>query len=275
MAMSPGNQAITGGTVLRIPAVQSPNYVAGVSGWIVRSDGSAEFNAGTFRGSIEVGSLSGQHFWVNNPNTTDVIDVYNSSNQLVFSIDKTGRLVSASSVSTAQIVMVAANLFFEDSAQSPQIPPQIQGTLAPNQTSLTVAGGLPQNAAVGMNDSFLTFFSGITQASTWLFAGQRSFQGAVLQNDQSGGSNTNQIQHLEVYTVTTDAGGTGTFNHHCGFTPTFGFLVGINGVGANFPYQYAWFANPFTSTTAKAAFKDNLGAALASTTLGVMGMFWG
>lgn len=275
MAMSPGNQAITGGTVLRTPAIQSPDYVPGVSGWIIRSDGSAEFNAGTFRGSIEVGSLTGQHFWVNNPNTTDVIDVYNSAAQLVFSIDKNGRLVSASSLNTQEIVMVAASLFFEDSAQSPQIPPQIQGTLSATETLLDLSAGIPQNGSGIVANAFIQLIQGITQASAWLFAGQRSFQGALLQNDQGGGSNTNQIQHLEIYTVTTDASGTGVFNHHCGFTPTYGFLVGINGVAANFPFQYAWFANPFTSTTAKAAFTDNHGALLASTTLGVMGQFWG
>ena len=42
---------IVGGTALRIPAIQSPDYVAGVSGWIVRIDGSAEFNNITIRGS--------------------------------------------------------------------------------------------------------------------------------------------------------------------------------------------------------------------------------
>jgi hypothetical protein len=35
----------TGGTVLRIPAIQSPNFVNGVSGWIIRQDGSAQFNS--------------------------------------------------------------------------------------------------------------------------------------------------------------------------------------------------------------------------------------
>jgi hypothetical protein len=39
------------GTLVR-PQMRSPNYVPGVSGWIIRRDGSVEFNNGTFRGVI-------------------------------------------------------------------------------------------------------------------------------------------------------------------------------------------------------------------------------
>jgi hypothetical protein len=45
---------IVGGTALRIPAIQSPNFETGVRGWIIRQNGDAEFNdldvRGTFRG---------------------------------------------------------------------------------------------------------------------------------------------------------------------------------------------------------------------------------
>jgi hypothetical protein len=40
---------------LAIPQVQSPNFVTGVSGWIIRKDGSAEFNSVVIRGGIVVG----------------------------------------------------------------------------------------------------------------------------------------------------------------------------------------------------------------------------
>lgn len=273
MPMTPGNQAIVGGTVLRIPAIQAPDYVPGVSAWIIRQDGSAEFNDGTFRGSIEVGSLTGQHFWVNNPNTGDVIDVYNSTNQLVFSIDRTGRLVSQSSVSTLNIVMVGASLFFEDTAQSPVLPPQETGSLSPTETSLNLSAGIPANAAPTIQPAFLQLITDVALTSPWIKATQRDTTGAVVQTDVN--SNTNQLIHADTYTVTTDAGGTSTFPHFANFTPAKGFLAGVNGIGANFPYQYAWFATPFTGTTAKAAFKDNLGAALANTTLGVFGLFLG
>lgn len=46
--MQPGNP-IVGGVVLRRPAITSPNYATGVSGWTVNQDGSAEFNSVTIR----------------------------------------------------------------------------------------------------------------------------------------------------------------------------------------------------------------------------------
>lgn len=49
--MMPGNPVV-GGTVLRRAAIQSPNYVEGVSGWTINADGSAEFNDVTIRGSL-------------------------------------------------------------------------------------------------------------------------------------------------------------------------------------------------------------------------------
>lgn len=45
------NPVFGGGTLIR-PALQSPNYQAGVSGWTVKRDGSAEFNNLTIRGTF-------------------------------------------------------------------------------------------------------------------------------------------------------------------------------------------------------------------------------
>jgi hypothetical protein len=54
--MSPVN-AVVGGTVLRRAAIESPNYVAGSAGWIIKQDGSAEFNNVTIRGgTVEDGT---------------------------------------------------------------------------------------------------------------------------------------------------------------------------------------------------------------------------
>jgi len=70
MGVQPGNPLV-GGINLRIPAIQSPNYVAGVSGWSVRIDGSAEFNNLTIRGQFEgtdfVINSSGAFFYSGTP----------------------------------------------------------------------------------------------------------------------------------------------------------------------------------------------------------------
>lgn len=49
--MEPGNPVV-GGTVLRIPAIQSPDFVHDASGWFIGQDGSAEFDNVTVRGDF-------------------------------------------------------------------------------------------------------------------------------------------------------------------------------------------------------------------------------
>ena len=54
--MMPGDP-IVGGVALRRPAIQSPNFVTGVSGWTINADGTAEFNNGTFRGTVTAATI--------------------------------------------------------------------------------------------------------------------------------------------------------------------------------------------------------------------------
>lgn len=60
-----------GGTVLRIPAEQSPNFQTGVSGWKISIDGSAEFNnltiRGTFLGADFILNSAGAFFYNGTP----------------------------------------------------------------------------------------------------------------------------------------------------------------------------------------------------------------
>lgn len=78
--MQPGNP-IVGGTVLRIPAIQSPDYVTGVSGWAVFQDGHAEFNDITVRGTVVIGN-----------GTTNTI-IFDDTRVAMFVYDQNGHLV--------------------------------------------------------------------------------------------------------------------------------------------------------------------------------------
>jgi hypothetical protein len=49
----PFTNPVVGGTTLIRPAVRSPGYVAGSSGWSINKDGSAEFNSVTIRGDAQ------------------------------------------------------------------------------------------------------------------------------------------------------------------------------------------------------------------------------
>ena len=70
MALKPENP-IVGGNVLRRQAIESPNYVPGVSGWTINQDGSAEFNnltiRGTFNGTNFVINTNGAFFYSGTP----------------------------------------------------------------------------------------------------------------------------------------------------------------------------------------------------------------
>lgn len=50
---------ILAGTNLARAAIESPNFVTGVSGWIIRQDGSAEFNNVVVRGTVTSGHFVG------------------------------------------------------------------------------------------------------------------------------------------------------------------------------------------------------------------------
>lgn len=57
MALQFVDPVANGSTLVR-QAIRSPNYVAGVSGWAINRDGSVDFNNGTFRGTLNVGTGS-------------------------------------------------------------------------------------------------------------------------------------------------------------------------------------------------------------------------
>lgn len=68
---------IVGGISLRKPAIRSPNYLAGSTGWTINVDGSAEFNNLTIRGTFfgtnfEIGPL-GAFFYSGTPATGNLI----------------------------------------------------------------------------------------------------------------------------------------------------------------------------------------------------------
>jgi len=60
------NSIVAGSNNLIRAAIQSPNYVPGVSGWTVKKDGTVEFNSGTFRGTVVAGQFQGSQFIMNN-----------------------------------------------------------------------------------------------------------------------------------------------------------------------------------------------------------------
>jgi len=244
MAMAPGNQAITGGTVLRIPAMQSPNYVPGVSGWIVRQDGSAEFTTGTFRGSIEVGPLTGQHFIVNNSATGDPLDIYNSSNQLIFSINAFGVAESHNPSNGLSAGLQTGQLEINDGTGNNDFTTILLPAATTAQQSRTE---LNMSPPVGTTYT-LNLYGGSDDGTKkpTLVGNERNIQGSMVQSDQR--STANLIHVGSYHSTVVDAFGDVVIAHGAAFTPQFGILTAWDNTAAGQGWILEWFQNPFTST---------------------------
>lgn len=76
----------------------STNFSSGVSGWKISDNGDVEFNDGTFRGTITIGSTTGQRVSI----TNNTLEFYNSANALVM------KLQGATDFGNNQIILAGA-----------------------------------------------------------------------------------------------------------------------------------------------------------------------
>jgi hypothetical protein len=75
-----GNPPVGNQGTLERPAIKSPNYVPGTTGWSIKRDGTVDLNGGVFRGSIIVGPATGNRIEINV--ISGVIDMYDAANAL-------------------------------------------------------------------------------------------------------------------------------------------------------------------------------------------------
>jgi len=200
----PFKNQIVGGDFLVRNQIESENFVSGSSGWIIRRDGTVEFNNGTFRGSIEVGSLTGAHFVVNNTSTGDVVDVYNASDQLVFRIDSTGNLFSQDPVSQRFVEMDGGFIEFGTGGVSaPYAGSSLIAITNTSESFITLDSGLSTNVAT---DSHVRCYDSVAGAGTAFVEGlQRGVTGTMVQTDTADG--TGNLIHTFTGSGVTDAGG--------------------------------------------------------------------
>lgn len=88
-----GSNPVVGGTNLARAQINSPNYVAGSTGWAIKQDGSAEFNNVTIRGGTTIG---GTALYYSTPTP--------QANTLVASVGASGGTDSAGNVYLAGVV---------------------------------------------------------------------------------------------------------------------------------------------------------------------------
>lgn len=115
--MQPDNP-IVGGITLRIPAIRSPNYVAGSAGWTINIDGSAEFANATVRGQLTEGNApSGAGLIIT---SAGVITVYDSAGHVVGNWDPSTSIFRVQDAAGDKIILDPKNvngptLQFQDS----------------------------------------------------------------------------------------------------------------------------------------------------------------
>ncbi len=202
---------VVGSTVLRRPAIQSPNFVTGSSGWTINSDGSAEFNnlviRGTFDGTDFIISSSGQFFYSGTPALGNLIasiapaagtDSFgNAYEQGIAAYVTTGGKTYALQLGAQQVAGVTAPAFWIADLTSPgHEPPAYTATQSgAGGSGCEIYSG---KSLVASTPAFIAVEdsteSGIANGLIILGAGQVQFQGPV-----SGGLT---VDTLAVTTIT-------------------------------------------------------------------------
>lgn len=250
--------------------LQSQNFVTGVSGWQIRKDGNAEFNNGTFRGTISAGNPAANHVVINNFAGGYAIEVYNASNQLVAFIDTIGQIKTQGvGPPTVSASLLGGSLTLTQNSD--------QGLFFNQGHTFTQGNAvIIQSTASGaaLDGQLVVWSAGVgggAQPPT-VTATERTVTGSVVVSDNLS---TNNLVHMKEYVVTTSAAGVFTVTHGASFTPTGAVVTNSLSSGIAAPLFLDMLDDKYTSTTAQCKVWNAAGAVLASSTIAVTIIFFG
>lgn len=231
-----------GGSILEDGAMASPNYKRNISGWILRADGSAEFNAGIAVLSIDI------------PDTTTAASFHvDSSGNLwigattfagaPFSVSNTGAL-TATSATIAGYVVQSQGTFGGDgsdgalsiSSGTTTLSIGSSNVLVKNYTSISVTstGKLAfSNPASTGSIVFLRSQGDVTVTSTATCIdassiGSSGGTGATSTGAPVSGSNGTDTTNWMYATIKAGGGGVNSVGGAAGAVPTFGYYSSIS-----------------------------------------------
>lgn len=242
------NPILAGRTLIR-EAIQSPDYVPGVSGWCIRRDGSAEFNAGTFR--------------------SDVLITGNDGTQLHAYADTTdGAIVELLPKTLAGETTLPARVrTYRDGNNRPTMQirgPSVSGSgQAP--ATIDVSSGAIDGGAVTVTGGrvLLTSVNEVrVETSVALHVATRAGinpPGGNLIVD--GALDAKGVVYSTTYSGTTDASGFLTVPHGQSFTPIAAWFINTNPAGS---FAVAWGVDSIGDTTCRLRMSHANGGALAS-----------
>jgi len=100
---------IGGATKLIRKAVQSPNFISGVSGWTINKDGTVEFNNGVFRGNLQAGTLTKTSIANSDFGNGTIHD--STITRTIFTMDSSGgQLLIYANVVVTQVLTASGNI---------------------------------------------------------------------------------------------------------------------------------------------------------------------
>ena len=204
--MMPGNPVV-GSTILRRPAIQSPNYSAGSAGWTINADGSAEFNnlniRGTFTGTDFVINSAGEFVYSGTPAANNLI----ASITAAAGTDGFGNHYLEQITSYDNASGIATQVGF--GAVSMYTGTLAAGWTQKGQMFVSPGGVITLNAVAGVITSNNTLDNG---------AGAASFGALTATSLSSGGASSTSTNGLPNGTITGTSGGAsaGTAHTHGG-----------------------------------------------------------
>lgn len=185
------NNAVVGGSgILKRKAVESPNFVTGVSGWIIREDGSAEFNnlnlRGTFTGTDWIFNQDGLFVYNGTPalgNLSLAITNPNASGT-----DGFGNSYAPGGISIVALAGLANLLSLQDTSGNTIFSVDTGGNV---QAASVSADAIFDNGSDVINDLFNTLPQGVVNrgwapnsAGEWPSTAIGTTETALLELDQ-------------------------------------------------------------------------------------------
>jgi hypothetical protein len=196
--------------------MKSENYVAGVSGWPITKDGNAEFNDGTFRGQLVSGAPGTQEVVLNSSTTGDAIDVYDSSGNLVYYVNRFGVAASINPANHISSKMVTGQFQQADTSNNDTNILLLPASTTTQQSTMQISMSPPVGTTAN-----LEILGGSDNGNypPDIRYNSRNVNGSLVQNDSAG---TNNLFHSGSYIgSTSDAFGNAAIAHGCSFTPKF------------------------------------------------------
>ncbi len=182
--------------------IRSDNYVAGLTGWRIARDGTVEFNSGTFRGQLTSGTDPGKHIVLNSASTGDAIDVYNTSNQLIFSVNALGIAKSTNPATGISSSLQSGQVLIDDGAgNNDSALIMVPAVDTAHQSVLEILCSPPVGTTYTLN---LIGGSDNGSLGATLVGNERNKQGSMVQSDQRS---TGNLVHTFSGSGTTDVNG--------------------------------------------------------------------